>query len=146
MDRQISQKIGFYRRDEKRLRLYSDQFCIFLPVKLVLQYMFNQIMCTIAFKRHSRRLKGPKRPLIPQNLTTLKQKCVAPHVFEYMDRQILLCRVQSVDPYTQNSVRLHNLTTKVIPVISAILQGSGQIKICRSKNSKWRFLLRTCKI
>ena len=146
MDRHILQKVEFYRWEEKRLRLYFDQFCNLLSLKHVLQYRFNQIMWANVLKRHSRRIKGQKKAQIPQNLTTLKQKRVAPHVFEYMDRQILLCRVQSVDPYTQNSVRLHNLTTKVIPVISAILQGSGQIKICRSKNSKWGLLLRTCKI
>ena len=89
MDRQISQKVEFYRREEKRLRLYFDQFCCILPLKHVLQYTFNQIMWAHVLKRHSRRLKGQKRPYIPQNLTTLKQKCVAPHVFEYMDPQIL---------------------------------------------------------
>ena len=114
IDLQISQKVEFYRREEKQLRLYFDQFCNLLPLKHVLQYIFNQTMCTNVLKNHIRRLKGQKRPQIPQNLTTLKQKCVAPHVFEYMDRQILLCSAQSVDPYTQNCVKLHNLATKVI--------------------------------
>ena len=62
MDRQISQKIGFYRRDEKRLRLYSDQFCIFLPVKLVLQYMFNQICAQLLLKDTQEGLKAQKGP------------------------------------------------------------------------------------
>ena len=62
MDRQISQKVEFYRREEKRLSLYFDQFCNLLSLKHVLQYTFNQIMWANVLKRHSRRLKGQKRP------------------------------------------------------------------------------------
>ena len=62
MDRQISQKVEFYRREEKRLRLYFDLFCNLLSLKYVLQYTFNQIMCTNVLKKHSGRLKGQKRP------------------------------------------------------------------------------------
>ena len=62
MEQQISQQVVFYRREEKQLRLYFDQFYNLLPLKHVLQYMFNQTMCTNVLKNHSRRLKGQKRP------------------------------------------------------------------------------------
>ena len=99
--------------EEKRLRLYFEQFFKVLPLKHVLKYMLNQTMCTNVLKT-LKKAQRPKRPQIQQNLTTLKQKCVAPHVFEYSDAQILLCSAQSVDPCTQNCVRLHKLATKVI--------------------------------
>ena len=62
MDQQILQKVEFYRREEKRLRLYFDQFCNLLSLKHVLQYRFNQIMWANVLKRHSRRIKGQKGP------------------------------------------------------------------------------------
>ena len=100
MEQQISQQVVFYRREEKQLRLYFDQFYNLLPLKHVLQYMFNQIMWANVKKRHSRRLKGQKRPEIPQNLNHFETEMCGPHVFEYMDRQIFLCHAQSVNPYT----------------------------------------------
>ena len=36
-DRQIAQKVEFYRMEEKQLWLYFDQFCNLLPLKHVLQ-------------------------------------------------------------------------------------------------------------
>ena len=63
MDRQILQKVEFFRREEKWLRLYFDQFCNFLLLKHVLQHStFNQIMRANVLKRHSRRIKGQKGP------------------------------------------------------------------------------------
>ena len=61
MDQQILQKVEFYRREEKQLRLYFDQFCNLLSLKHVLQYRFNQIMRANVLKRHSRRIKGQKK-------------------------------------------------------------------------------------
>ena len=44
MDGQISQKVEFYKREEKQLRLYFDQFCNLLSLKHVLQNTVKQIM------------------------------------------------------------------------------------------------------
>ena len=68
MDRQISQKVEIYRGEEKRLRLYFEQFCKVLPLKQVLQCMLNQTMRTNVLKT----LKKAQRPKRAQNLTTLK--------------------------------------------------------------------------
>ena len=62
MEQQISQQVVFYRREEKQLRLYFDQFYNLLPLKHVLQYMFNQIMCTNAFKNTQEGSKAKKGP------------------------------------------------------------------------------------
>ena len=62
MDQQILQKVEFYRREEKRLRLYFDQFCNLLSLKHALHNTVNQIMWANVLKRHSRKLKSQKRP------------------------------------------------------------------------------------
>ena len=62
MEQQISQQVVFYRREEKQLRLYFDQFYNLLPLKHVLRYMFNQIMCTNVFKKTLKKAQRPKRP------------------------------------------------------------------------------------
>ena len=61
MDQQILQKVEFYRREEKQLMLYFDQFCNLLSLKHVLQYRFNQIMWANVLQRHTIKIKGPKK-------------------------------------------------------------------------------------
>ena len=61
-----------------------------------------------------KKAQRPKKALDPSKSHHFEIIMCGTQVFEYMDPQILLCRAQSVDPYTQNRVRLHNLTTKVI--------------------------------
>ena len=60
MDQQILQKVEFYRREEKRLRLYFDQFCNLLSLKHVLQYRFNQIMWANGTQEGSKAKKRPR--------------------------------------------------------------------------------------
>ena len=64
MDRQISQTVEYYSREEKRLRLHFDQFCNLLQLKHVLQCMSNQTMCTNVLKT-LKKAQRPKKALDP---------------------------------------------------------------------------------
>ena len=80
MNRQISQKVEFYRREEKRLRLYFDQFCNLLQLKHVLQYMFNQTICTNVLKT-LKKAQRPKKALDPSKSHHFETEMCGPSCF-----------------------------------------------------------------
>ena len=55
-----------------------------------------------------------KKDLDPSKSHPFEEGLSGPSHFEQTDQQIVLYSAQSVDPYTHNCVRLHNLATKVI--------------------------------
>ena len=81
MEQQISQQVVLYRREEKQLRLYFDQFYNLLPLKHVLQYMFNQIMCTNAFKKTLKKAQRPKKALDPSKSHHFETEMCGPSCF-----------------------------------------------------------------
>ena len=65
-------------------------------------------------KRPFTKAQRPKKDLDPSKSHPFEVGLSGPSHFEQTDQQIVLYSAQSVDPYTQNYVRLHNLITKVI--------------------------------
>ena len=60
MDRQISQKVEFYRREEKRLKVYFDHFCHLLQLQHALEYIKQCAQFEKITQEGSWAKKGPR--------------------------------------------------------------------------------------
>ena len=81
MDRQISQKIEFYRREEKRLRLYFDIFCNLFKTEIdTLMYIYSNNVHK-CYKKPLRKAQRPIKALDPSKSHHFETEMCGPSCF-----------------------------------------------------------------